>query len=171
MEWIEPNYNLVDITEYEMMLEKRRSTEDFVVKFFKNWESNDITDKLVVICKDLVTDQRLQRIVNEAFTYSSLVNFSRSFRKMCSELFSGEIEDTHVTALLAFSIVLDRTMKAQPWYSSSELFTTLIESLVEASFDATNFDWNRGHRDMLKALKLTMLIISPALLFFYFLYK
>ena len=90
---------------------------------------------------------------------------------MCSELFSGEIEDTHVTALLAFSIVLDRTMKAQPWYSSSELFTTLIESLVEASFDATNFDWNRGHRDMLKTLKLTMLIISPALLFFYFLYK
>ena len=164
MEWIEPNYNLVDITEYEMMLEKRRLTEDFVVKFFKNWESNDITDKLV-------TDQRLQRIVNEAFTYSSLVNFSRSYRKMCSELFSGEIEDTHVTALLAFSIVLDRTMKAQPWYSSSKLFTTLIESLVEASFDATNFDWNGGHRDMLKTLKLTMLIISPALLFFYFLYK
>ena len=171
MEWIEPNYNLVDITEYEMMLEKRRSTEDFVVKFFKNWESNDITDKLVVICKDLVTDQRLQRIVNEAFTYSSSVNFSRSFRNMCSELFSGKIEDTHITALLAFSIVLDRTMKTQPWYLSSELFTTLIESLVEASFDATNFDWNRGHGDMLKALRFTMLIILPPLLFFYFLYK
>ena len=89
---------------------------------------------------------------------------------MCLELFSEEI-DNYVTILLAFSIVLDRTMKAQPWYSSSELFKTLIESLVEASFDATNFDWNRGHRDMLKTLKLTMLIISPALLLFYFLYK
>ena len=170
MEWIEPNYNLVDITEYEIMLEKRRSTEDFVIKFFKNWESNDITDKLVVICKDLVTDQRLQRIVNEAFTYLSLVNFSQFYRKMCLELFRGEI-DNYITILFAFSIVLDRTMKAQPWYSSSELFTTLIESLVEASFDANNFDWNEGHRDMLKTLKLTMLIISPALLFFYFLYK
>ena len=168
MEWKEPNYNLVDITEYEMMLKKRRSTEDFAIKFFKNWESNDITDKLVVICKDLVTDQRLQRIVNEAFTYLSLVNFSRFYRL---ELFSGEIEDTYVTILLAFSIVLDRTMKAQPWYSSSKLFTTLIESLVEASFDATNFDWNGEHRDMLKTLKLTMLIISPSLLFFYYLYK
>ena len=170
MEWIEPNCNLVDMTEYEMMLKKRKSTEDFVIKFFKNWESNNITDKLVVICKDLVTDQRLQRIVNKAFTYLSLVNFSQFYRKMCLELFSGEI-DTYVTILLAFSIVLDRTMKAQPWYSSSELFTTLIESLVEASFDATNFDWNGGHRDMLKTLKLTMLIISPALIFFYFLYK
>ena len=67
MEWIEPNYNLVDITEYEMMLKKRRSTEDFVIKFFKNWESNNITDKLVVICKDLVTNQRLQRIVNSYY--------------------------------------------------------------------------------------------------------
>ena len=44
MEWVEPNYNIVDITEYEMMLEKRRSTEDFVIKFFKNWDSNDASD-------------------------------------------------------------------------------------------------------------------------------
>ena len=170
MEWIEPNYNLVDITEYEMMLKKRRSTEDFVIKFFKNWESNNITDKLVVICKDLVTDQRLQRIVNKAFTYLSLVNFSQFYRKMCLELFSGEI-DNYITILFAFSIVLDRTMKAQPWYSSSKLFTTLIESLVEVSFDANNFDCNEGHRDMLKTLKLTTLIILPAILFFYYLYK
>ena len=92
MEWIEPNYNLVDITEYEMMLKKRRSTEDFVIKFVKNWESNNITDKLVVICKDLVTNQRLQRIVNKAVTYLSLVNFSQFYRKICLELFSGEID-------------------------------------------------------------------------------
>ena len=170
MEWIEPNYNLVDITEYEMMLKKRRSTEDFVIKFFKNWESNNITDKLVVICKDLVTNQRLQKIVNKAVTYLSLVNFSQFYRKMCLELFSEEI-DNYVTILLAFSIVLDRTMKAQPWYSSSKLFTTLIESLVEISFDANNFDWNEEHRDMLKTFKLTTLIILPALLFFYYLYK
>ena len=49
MEWVEPNYSIVDIAKYEMMLEKRRSAEDFVIRFFKNWESNDITDKLVVI--------------------------------------------------------------------------------------------------------------------------
>ena len=66
MEWVEPNYNIVDITEYEMMLEKRRSTEDFLIKFFKNWDSDDASDKLVVICRDLVKDQRLQRMVNEA---------------------------------------------------------------------------------------------------------
>ena len=145
MEWVEPNYNIVDITEYEMMLEKRRSTEDFVIKFFKNWNSNDASDKLVVICRDLVKDQRLQRMVNEAFTYSSSVNFSRSFRDMCTELFSEKVEDSHVTVLLAVSIVLDRTMKAQPWFSPSHLFTALIDSPVEASFDANNFKcrwWN-----------------------------
>ena len=155
MEWVEPNYNIVDITEYEMMLEKRRSTEDFVIKFFKNWESNDASDKLVVICRDLVKDQGLQRMVNEAFTYSSLVNFSRSFREMCTELFSEKVEDSHVTVLLAFSIVLDRTMKAQPWFSSSHLFTALIDSLVEASFDANNFNcrcWN--HIDMVTIMEI-----------------
>ena len=118
MEWVEPNYNIVDITEYEMMLEKRRSTEDFVIKFFKNWNSNDASDKLVVICRDLVKEQRLQRMVNEVFSYSSSVKFSRSFRDMCTELFSEKVEDSHVTVLLAVSIVLDRTMKAQPWFSS-----------------------------------------------------
>ena len=102
-------------------------------------------ETLVVICRDLVKDQRLQRMVNEAFTYSSSVNFSRSFRDMCTELFSEKFEDSHVTVLLVFSIVLDRTMKAQPWFSSSHLFTALIDSLVEASFDANNFKcrwWN-----------------------------
>ena len=155
MEWVEPNYNIVDITEYEMMLEKRRSTEDFVIKFFKNWNSNDASDKLVVICRDLVKDQRLQRMVNEAFTYSSSVNFSRSFRDMCTELFSEKVEDSHVTVLLAFSIVLDRTMKAQPWFSSSHLFTALIDSLVEASFDANNFKcrcWN--HIDKVTVMEI-----------------
>ena len=155
MEWVEPNYNIVDITEYEMMLEKRRSTEDFVIKFFKNWDSNDASDKLVVICRDLVKDQRLQRMVNEAFTYSSSVNFSRSFRDMCTELFSEKVEDSHVIVLLAFSIVLDRTMKAQPWFSSSHLFTALIDSLVEASFDANNFNsrcWN--HIDMVTVMEI-----------------
>ena len=49
MELVEPNYNIVDIMEYEMALEKRRSVEDFVVKFFKNWESNDKSNNLVVI--------------------------------------------------------------------------------------------------------------------------
>ena len=155
MEWVEPNYNIVDITEYEMMLEKRRSTEDFVIKFFKNWNSNDASDKLVVICRDLVKDQRLQRMVNEAFTYSSSVNFSRSFRDMCTELFSEKVEDSHVTVLLAVSIVLDRTMKAQPWFSSSHLFTALIDSLVEASFDANNFKcrcWN--HIDKVTVMEI-----------------
>ena len=126
-----------------------------MIKFFKNWESNDASDKLVVICRDLVKDQRLQRMVNEAFTYSSLVNFSRSFREMCTELFSEKVEDSHVTVLLAFSIVLDRTMKAQPWFSSSHLFTALIDSLVEASFDANNFNcrcWN--HIDMVTIMEI-----------------
>ena len=105
MEWVEPNYNMADITEYEMVLEKRRSTEDFVLQFFKNWESNDVTDKMVVVCNDLVTDLRLQRMVNEAFIYSSVADFSQSYRKMCSELFSKNIEDYHITVLFAFSIV------------------------------------------------------------------
>ena len=171
MEWVEPNYNMVDIIEYEMMLEKRRSTENFVINFFKNWESNDITDKLVVICKDLVTDQRLQRMVNEAFTYSNLGNFSRSFCNMCSELFSERVEDRHITVLLAFTIVLDRTMKAQSWYLSSHLFTALIDSLVETSFDPAKFDWTKNHEKESKPLRFSLLMILPPLLFFYYLYK
>merc|ERR1712136_298231 len=136
------------------MLEKRRSTEDFVIKFFKNWDSDDASDKLVVICRDLGKDQRLQRMVNEAFTYSSSVNFSHSFRDMCTGLFSEKVEDSHVT-VLAFSIVLDRTMKAQPWFSSSHLFTLLIDSLVKASFDANNFKcrcWN--HIDKVTVMEI-----------------
>ena len=155
MEWVESNYKIVDITEYEMMLEKRRSTEDFVIKFFKNWNSNDASDKLVVICRDLVKEQRLQRMVNEVFSYSSSVKFSRSFRDMCTELFSEKVEDSHVIVLLAFSIVLDRTMKAEPWFSSSHLFTALIDSLVEASFDANNFKcrcWN--HIDKVTVMEI-----------------
>ena len=171
MEWVEPNYSIVDIAKYEMMLEKRRSAEDFVIRFFKNWECNDITDKLVVICKDLVTDKRLQRMVNEAFTYSSLENFSRSFRNMCSELFIEKVEDSYITVLLSFCIVLDRTMKAQPWYSSSHLFTALIDSLGEASFDPAKFDWTKNHEDKSITLKFSLLIILPPILFFYYLYK
>ena len=171
MEWIEPNYNMVDITEYEMMLEKRRSIEDFVIKFFKDWECDDIPDMLVLMCKDLVTDKRLQKMVNEAFTYSNMGNFSRSFRNMCSELFSEKIEESHITVIFAFSIALDRTMKAQPWYSSSYLYTALIDSLVDASFNATKFGWNRSHREMFKTFRFSLLIILPPLLFFYYLYK
>ena len=168
---MEPDYNIVDITEYEIMLEKRRLTENFVINFFKKWESDDISDKLVVHCKDLVTDQRLQKMVNEAFTNSSLFNFSRSFRNMCSELFSERVEGSHVTVLLAFSIVLDRTMKAQAWYLSSHLFTALIDSLVEASFDPAKFDWVENSGNELKTLRFSLLIILPPLLFCYYLYK
>ena len=34
MEWVDPNYNFVDIMEYEMELEKRRRIEDFCIQFF-----------------------------------------------------------------------------------------------------------------------------------------
>jgi len=168
MEWVEPNYNIVDIMEYETTLEKRRSAEDFVVTFFKNWESNDIANNLIVICQDLVTDHRLQRMVNQASTYSSLGNFSRSFRNMCSELFNDDIKDSYIIVLLAFSIVLDRTLKGQLWYTSSLLFTTIVDALIEDSIDVNKFDWNRCHRDILKTLKLSVTIILPPLLFFYF---
>ena len=167
MEWVETNYNIVDITEYEMMLDKRRSTENFVIKFFKNWESDDITNKLVVVCKDLVTDRRLQRMVNDAFTHSSLENFSRSFHNMCSQ----RVKESHIAALLAFSIVFDRTMKAQPWYSSSHLFSALVDSLIEASFDPEKFDWTKNHGNDLKTLRFPLLLILPPLLFLYYVYK
>ena len=168
MEWVEPNYNIVDIAEYEMMLDKRRSIEDFVVKFFKYWEFNDISNKLVYICQDLVTDQRLQRMANQAFPYSTIENFLQSYRNMCSELFSEDTEVSHITVLLAFSIVFDRKMKTHSWYSPIHLFTALIDSLVEASFDSKKFEGNRNHSDMLETLRVSMFIILPSLLFCFF---
>jgi len=171
MEWVEPNFNFVDIVEYEMYLDQRRSREDFVLQFFKDWESQNDSNSLVEICQDLITDNRLHMIVHDSFSSVTMDNFATTFRSMCLELFKDGIKNSYIASLLAFCTVLDEAMKSHLWYSSSSMFTALTNALEESSFDVKIFKWNRHQRDLMKTIKSSLFIILPALLFFYFLCK
>lgn len=165
--WIEPNYNMADIIEYEMNLERRRNVEDFVLQFFKDWESNDESRLLVMICKDLVKDTRIRSIIDDTFLYVTQQNFSTSYRHMCLDLFKNGVEDHYMVSLFVFSIVLDQTMKSHIWYSSGLLYKCLIDVLEEVCFEPKNFGWYKTCIDLMKTITSTMVIILPPLLFFH----
>ena len=167
MEWVEPNFNFVDIVEYEMCLEQRRSREDFVLQFFKDWESKNDSNLFVEICQDLITDNRIHMIVDDAFGYVTMDNFATSFRSMCLELFKDGVKNEYIASLLAFCTVLDEVMTLRLWYSSSLMFKALTDALEESSIDVKRFNQNKNQRDSMKTIK-ALIIILPSLLFYYF---
>jgi hypothetical protein len=167
MEWVEPNFNFVDIVEYEMCLEQRRSREDFVLKFFKDWEAKNDSNLMVEICQDLRMDNTLHLITDDLFNYVTIDNFATTFRSMCLELFKNEIKNEYIASILTFCTVLDEVMKSHLWYSSSLMLKSLTNALEESSFCVKRFNWNRNLQDSMKTNK-SQFIIEPPLLFFYF---
>ena len=59
-EWIEPHYNLIDIMDLELELEKRRCIEDFCIRFFKEWETSTTADN----ARNITTNDVLLQHVN-----------------------------------------------------------------------------------------------------------
>lgn len=169
VEWVEPKYNLVDIVAFEMKLEKRRRIEDFVIQFFKDWDSRDNSILLVSICEDLAKDRRLCNITQDSFKYTTLENFQSSFYTMCTELFTKGAEDVYIVSLLAFCVVLDDVMNKHIWYCSSLLFTSLIDVLEDNNFDTHKFERKWNHKDVFGGIMTSFAIVIPALLFFYIL--
>ena len=170
-EWIDPNYNLVDIIEYEMKLEKRRCIEDFCIKFFKNyWENDCSIDPLVHSCHLLIKEKRLIMITKSLSTYSTEENFNTSFRTMCGELFKDSIvKNEYIVSLLAFCIELDTCLQEHVWYSPTILIKVLVNALEDVQFNPLTFSWNR--LDLIDTIITSFILIIPPLLFFYELFK
>lgn len=157
----------VDIFEFEITLEQRRDVEEFVVQFFKGWANRDSSQQLVEICENLVDDVRITNIVNDLFVYATRENFNESYAEMCRILFDHGAEIGHVVSLLAFSIVLDRTMQEYTWYSSQLVYRGLIEALIEAGLKKSS--WGEIVTiELIKTITGSLIILLPSLLFYYF---
>lgn len=172
--WLdEPDYNFVDIMEFEMEIEKRRRIEDFVIRFFKDWENADTTKLLVYACQQIIKEKKLNVITNDSFRDVTVRNFKVSFRTMCDELFgTNNVKDEYVVSLLAFCIELDACMKDQLiWYTPKLLITSLIDALERVHFNPATFNWNRSEGELIETIVTSFVIIIPSLLFFYVLMK
>ena len=154
---------------YESAIKVRRSVEDFIIRFFRSWDANDATNKLVVLCQDLVTDSRLHRMADRTFVRIDQGNFNQAFRYVCSEFFSKGVGDGHVIALLGFSIVLDKTLKKSWGYTSDMLLRSLADVLIVESIDVQQFDTSMmttGGSMQILTSSLGMLLSSMLLFFF-----
>ena len=63
VDWIKPDYKLVDLVEYEMKLERRRCIEDFCTMFFKKYWEND-SKILIHACRSIIKEKRLVTITD-----------------------------------------------------------------------------------------------------------
>ena len=80
-------------------------------------------------------------------------------------LFNGDRPDiANVVCLLAFSIVLDEKMKETEWYSPQLLFQALIDALWNAGFFIPHAP---ASKDIIKTVTNSLVILLPALLFYY----
>ena len=174
--WLEPDYNIVDIIEFEMEIEKRRRIEDFVIQFFKDWENAATTKLIVYVCQQLIIkEKKLYTITNDSFRHVTLVNFKVSFQAMCDELFgnNNNVKDEYVVSLLAFCIELDACMRDRLIeYTPKLLITSLIDALERVNFNPVTFNWNRQTGgELIENILTSFLFIIPSLLFFYVLLK
>ena len=180
-EWIEPHYNLIDIMELELELEKRRCIEDFCIRFFKDWENSTTTDNarnittsdvlLQQTCQLLIEEKRLYTTTKDLAIHLTMANFTTSFKAMCRELFRYGTKDEYVVSLLAFCITLDTCMREHIWYTPKLLITSLIDALEDAYFNPLDFHWQRDQYQSAEDNNLSILtpfiIIIPSLLLFY----
>jgi hypothetical protein len=153
------------ILEFEINLEKKRDIEDFVIGFMKDWEIRDSSRCLVEICATLSKDSRISQLVQDMFECLTEDNFERSFSEMTCILFDGARPDiANVVCLLAFSIVLDEKMKETEWYSPPLLYQALIDALWNAGFFIPHAP---ASKDIIKTVTNSLVILLPALLFYY----
>ena len=172
--WKEPDYTMVDIVSLEMELEKRRKVEDFVIQFFKDWESGVIASQqqqLVYTCQKIMRQSKL--VDHDYFKHIDHENFKPCFHTMCMELFKNGVADEYVISLLAFCIEVNVYMQNHHhiWYTSRQLITPLIGVLEQMKFDPIQFNLNQTERDFFVKIATSFVIIIPSLLFFYLLLK
>lgn len=181
-DWFDPDYNFVDIMEFEMEIEKRRRIEDFVIQFFKDWETATpaTTNLLVHTCQQFIKEKKkLYAIASDSFRHVTAGNFKGSFHAMCMELFANNnVKDEYVVSLLAFCIELNIYMQDHIWYNTPKiLITSMIDALEQVHFNPVAFNWNRtmeGRQEemmLIENIVTSFVIIVPSLLFFYFLLK
>ena len=169
VDWIKPDYKVVDLVEYEMKLERRRCIEDFCTMFFKKYWEND-SKILIHACRSIIKEKRLVAITDVLSRELTIENFNDSFQSMCMELFkNNEVRDEYVVSLLAFCIELDSTLQDCAWYSLSLLITALVDALEEADFLPVSFNWNQ--KDLLSSVTASFIVIIPSLLLLYTLFK
>ena len=173
-DWLNPNYNLVEIVEFEMQIEKRRRIEDFIIQFFKDWETVASSKSLLVYtCQQLIKERRLCAITQDMCRHVTMGNFNDSFQAMCTLVFdNGNVKDEYIVSLLAFSIKLDECMHDYIWYTPKLLITSLIDALERVHFDPGAFDWDQSEGDLLqRIITSSFSILIPSLLFFYILLR
>ena len=169
MEWVKPDYKLVDLMDYEMKLERRRDIEDFCVKFFRDYWSHS-TDFLIYSCEAIIKEKRLGNITQDLSREITLNNFKDTFQIMCTELFKGgETSDAYVVSLLAFCIELDTYLEEYIWYTPHMLITILVDALEKVEFYPHCFYWTS--QPLLDSLIASFGIIVPTLLFLYALFR
>ena len=169
MEWVKPDYKLIDLMDYEMKLERRRDIEDICIKFFREYWSQSI-DFLIHSYEVIIKKKRLGNITQDLSREITPNNIKDTFQTMCTELFKGgETPDAYVVSLLAFCIELGSNLEECVWYTPNMLITILVDALEKVEFYPRYFYWNS--QSLLDSLITLFGIIVPSLLFLYALLK
>ena len=165
-EWVTSNYNVVDIVEYEMKVEKRRRIEDFCITFFKDyWTTTNSKEPLVHTCQQVIKEKNYS-ITSDISTHLTLENFDDSFQAMCLELFRSTDKNGYVISLLVFCIDLDTCLQDRMWYTVSLLIDSLVDALEYIHFNPTI-----NQTTLADGMTSSIVSILPALLLFYILFK
>ena len=170
MDWVKANYDFVDITEYEMKLERRRSIENLCIQFFKDWELGERNTPITSTCSNHVNDTTFNNIVRDLVHQLTLSNFNSMFHSMCDELFGNDkqLKDGYIISLLCFCVKLNETLRDYIWYTITLMISTLVEALEKHAFNPLSFQEKHQDDGGLTTLFLEgcTLIIPPLILFY-----